>query len=119
MTHEYLLTVGVVVFFYFPESERQFPHPVHASPHAPGGEVDLGGRGVGAEAVGVEVVARQVLTVIVAGHVVNMNLEHNISAINFKTFLSNLIIQIRWISNYKLRYQSKRIMLYLVKTYKD
>ena len=89
------LTVSVVVFFNFSESKGELPHPVDAASHAPGGQVDLGGRGVGPEPVRVEVVARQVLAVIITGHIVNMDLEQNISRINFKTFLSNLIIQIQ------------------------
>ena len=68
------LTVGVEIFFNFSKSECQFPHPVDAAAHAAGGEVDLGGGGVGAEPVRVEVVARQILAVIITGHIVNMNL---------------------------------------------
>lgn len=71
----HIVSVRVVVFLDFPKSEGQFPHPVHAPSHAPGGQVDLGRGGVGPEAVRVEVVAAQILTVVITCDIVNMNLE--------------------------------------------
>ena len=79
------LTVGVEIFFNFSKSECQFPHPVDAAAHAAGGEVHLGGGGVRAEAVRVEVVAGEVLPVIVAGHVVYVDLAHLLSSHIFQS----------------------------------
>ena len=84
----WILTVCVVILLNFPKSERQLPHPVHATPHPPRGEVDLGGGGVGPEPVRVEVVAGQVLAVIITGHIVNVNLC--INGISFKTFSNQI-----------------------------
>ena len=81
------LTVGVEIFFNFSKSECQFPHPVDAAAHAAGGEVDLGGGGVGAEPVRVEVVAGEVLPVIIAGHVVYVDLAHLYHHIYFKAHM--------------------------------
>ena len=82
------LTVGVEIFFNFSKSECQFPHPVDAAAHAAGGEVDLGGGGVGPEAVRVEIVAGQVLAVIITGNILNVNLCMN--DISFKTFYNQI-----------------------------
>ena len=82
------LTVGVEIFFNFSKSECQFPHPVDAAAHAAGGEVDLGGGGVGPEPVRVEVVAGQVLAVIITGNILNVNLCMN--DISFKTFSNQI-----------------------------
>ena len=51
------LTVRVEGLLDFSEPEGQLPHPVHAAPHAPGGQVHLGGCRRRPEAVRVEVVA--------------------------------------------------------------
>ena len=71
------LTVRVEGLLDFPEPEGQLPHPVHAAPHAPGGQVYLGGGRRRSEAVRVEVVAGEILAVVVTRHVVNVNLRES------------------------------------------
>ena len=71
------LTVRVEGLLDFPESEGQLPHPVHAAPHAPCGQVHLGGGRRRPEAVSVEVVAGEILTVVITRHVVNVNLSES------------------------------------------
>ena len=88
------LTVGVEIFFNFSKSECEFPHPVDAAAHAAGGEVHLGGGGVGTEPVRVEVVAGEVLPVIVAGHVVYVDLAHLQSSYLFQS--THAMPQIGW-----------------------
>ena len=110
-----ILTVCVVVLLNFSKPKSQFSHPVHAAAHPAGGEVDLGWGGVGPEPIRVEIVAGQILTVIITGNILNVNLCMN--DISFKTF-SNQIWSTELGSNYKLRYQSKRMITPVMKTYK-
>ena len=84
----WILTVGVVILLNFSKPKSQFSHPVHAAAHPAGGEVDLGGGGVGPEPIRVEIVAGQILTVIITGNILNVNLCMN--DISFKTFSNQI-----------------------------
>ena len=84
----WILTVSVVILLNFSKPKSQFSHPVHPAAHPAGGEVDLGGGGVGPEAVRVEIVAGQVLAVIITGNILNVNLC--MKDISFKTFSNQI-----------------------------
>ena len=83
-----ILTVCVVVLLNFSKPKSQLPHPVHPATHPSGGEIDLGGGGVRPEPVSVEVVAGEVLAVIITGNILNVNLCMN--DISFKTFYNQI-----------------------------
>ena len=90
----HVVSVQVVVLLDLPEPECQLPHPIDATPHARRRDVHVVGGRRRPETVGREIVVCQILSVVVAAHVVDVDLVAFLKVVEEETRVGHRVDQV-------------------------